>query len=134
MTLNPDFPFFMFQAIFDRRQNLTFDIGAFLKNPNLLVIPKSRCTVKFTTVKSKGKNYGRKKLNGKGLNFDIFDWWDTSEEGVKRRIIQRFFVRNNILHNIIFQFLLTKVLLSSWRPFGNWSHKNTLRQTSKIIF
>ena len=48
MTLNPDFSFFMFQAfqaIFDRRQNLTFDIGTFLKNPNLLVIPKSRCTV-----------------------------------------------------------------------------------------
>ena len=54
------FLFFMFQAIFDRRQNLTFDIGAFLKNPNLLVIPKSRCTVNLQRWSPKVKTMGEK--------------------------------------------------------------------------
>ena len=123
MTLNPDFSFFfMFQAIFDRRQNLTFDIGAFLKNPNLLVIPKSWFTVNFT-MKSKGKNSGRKNTANRN------DWILTIliDETLRKKVSKGVLFKGSLCTQYYFtqhhlQFLLTKVLLS-WRPFGNWSHK-----------
>ena len=115
---------FVFQAIiFDRRQNLTFDIDAalFLKNPNLLVIPKSWFTVNLQWSQKV------KTLEEKTLQTEMIEFWQfwlmrhfgrRCQKAYYSKVLctQYYFTQHHL------QFLLTKVLLS-WRPFGNWSHK-----------